>query len=146
MEMHSQRNLLYNLIKKAKAIQPARPIVVNEDSQALSQMKVTFQNGVSWGYYNNMTKQEPPTVWGITKGEDAYFALRMQEYLTGKQSDLPFEDQFYLQGLEKDMAYEGKRFIRLASLAIRSRSIMWNSIETVFCMSRHMTIRLSSTL
>ena len=40
----------------------------------------------------------------------------MQEYLTGKQSDLPFEDQFYLQGLEKDMAYEGKRFIRLASL------------------------------
>ncbi|ENY98801.1 hypothetical protein HMPREF1093_00011 [Hungatella hathewayi 12489931] len=110
------RNLLYNLIKKAKAIQPARPIVVNEDSQALSQMKVTFQNGVSWGYYNNMTKQEPPTVWGITKGEDAYFALRMQEYLTGKQSDLPFEDQFYLQGLEKDMAYEGKRFIRLASL------------------------------
>lgn len=110
------RNLLYNLIKKAKAIQPARPIVVNEDSQALSQMKVTFQNGVSWGYYNNMTKQEPPTVWGITKGEDAYFALRMQEYLTGKQSDLPFEDQFYLQGLEKDMVYEGKRFIRLASL------------------------------
>ena len=110
------RNLLYNLIKKAKLVKPARPIVVNEDSQALSQMKVTFQNRVSWGYYNNMTKQEPPTDWGITKGEDAFFAMRMEEYLTGKESGIPFEEQFYLQGLEPGMAFEGKRFIRLASL------------------------------
>ena len=113
---NQSRNQLYNLIKKAKAIRPIRPIVVNEDSQALSQMKVTFQNGVSWGYYNNMTKQEPPTDWGITPGEDTFFALRMREYLTGEKSGLAQEDQFYLQGLEKDMEYDGKRFIRLASL------------------------------
>ena len=41
------RNQLYNLILKAKAVKPARPIVVNEDSQALSQLQVTFANGVS---------------------------------------------------------------------------------------------------
>lgn len=110
------RTQLNNLIKKAKAIRPVRPIVVNEDSQALSQMKVTFQHGVSWGYYNNMTKQEPPVDWGITTGEDTFFALRMQEYLTGKKAELALEDQYYLQGLEAEMVYQGKRFIRLASL------------------------------
>ncbi|MEY8355062.1 hypothetical protein AALB39_17105 [Lachnospiraceae bacterium 54-53] len=110
------RTMLYNLIKKAKAVKPARPIVINEDSQAISQMKVTFQNNVSWGYYNNMTKQEPPAAWEITAGEDAFFVMRMQEYLTGKRCEIPFEDQFYLQGLEKEMVFEGKRFIRLASL------------------------------
>lgn len=110
------RNQFYNIIRKAKAIKPARPIVTNEDSQALSQMGVTFKTGVSWGYYNNMTKQEPPVDWGITKGEDMFFALRMKEYLTGEKADLPLEEQFYLQGFEKDMTYENKRWIRLASL------------------------------
>lgn len=110
------RNQFYNIIRKAKDIKPARPIVTNEDSQALSQMGVTFKTGVSWGYYNNMTKQEPPVDWGITKGEDRFFALRLKEYLTGKKTELPLEEQFYLQGLEKDMTYENKRWIRLASL------------------------------
>lgn len=110
------RNQFYNIIRKAKEIKPARPIVTNEDSQALSQMGVTFKTGVSWGYYNNMTKQEPPVDWGITKGEDRFFALRMNEYLTGKKAELALEEQFYLQGLEKDMTYENKRWIRLASL------------------------------
>lgn len=110
------RNQFYNIIRKAKEIKPARPIVTNEDSQALSQMGVTFKTGVSWGYYNNMTKQEPPVDWGITKGEDRFFALRLKEYLTGKKTELPLEEQFYLQGLEKDMTYENKRWIRLASL------------------------------
>ncbi|SCJ09727.1 Uncharacterised protein [uncultured Clostridium sp.] len=110
------RNQLYNLILKAKAVEPARPIVVNEDSQALSQLQVTFANGASWGYYNNMTKQEPPVDWGITHGEDRFYALRLREYLYGEKPDLPLEEQFHLQGLEKDMAYEDKRFLRLASL------------------------------
>lgn len=110
------RNQLYNLIKKAKEVRPIRPIVVNEDSQAISQMGVTFAAGVSWGYYNNMTKQEPPVDWSITEGEDQFFALRLREYLTEEKRGLPVEEQFYLQGLEKDMAYENKRFIRLASL------------------------------
>lgn len=110
------RSQLATLIKKAKAVTPERPVVVNEDSQAISQMAVTFDNNVSWGYYNNMTKQEPPVNWKITAGEDYFFSLRLKEYLGISKPDIPFEEQFYLQGLEKDMVYQGKRFIRLASL------------------------------
>lgn len=110
------RSRLQLLINKAKAVRPVRPVVINEDSQAISQLEVTFQNEVSWGYYNNMTKQEPPVDWGITKGEDTYFALRMKEYLGIERAELPFEEQFYIQGLEKEMVCEGKRFVRLASL------------------------------
>lgn len=110
------RQQLYQLIKKAKDIRPVRPIVINEDSQALSQLEVAFQNGVSWGYYNNMTKQEPPVDWSITYGEDRFYAMRLQEYLKRIKWDVPLSEQFYLQGLEKDMVYEEKRFIRVASL------------------------------
>lgn len=110
------RSQLAQLIKKAKAVKPEKPVVVNEDSQAISQMEVTFNNKVSWGYYNNMTKQEPPVDWRITAGEDYFFSLRLKEYLGISKPDIPFEEQFYLQGLEKDMEYQGKRFIRLASL------------------------------
>lgn len=107
---------LYNLIKKAKAIQPKRPIVINEDSQAISRLPLAMREGVSWGYYNNMTKQEPPTYWEITKGEDEFFSLRLAELL-GIDVELPSgKDCFYLQGLEPHMTYEGKRWIRLASL------------------------------
>ncbi len=110
------RQQFYNHIMQAKAIKPAKPIVCNEDSQALSQMEVALKNGVSWGYYNNMTKQEPPVNWKITKGEDFYFAVRMAEALGIKKNELPLEDQFYLQGFEPEMQYDGKRWIRLACL------------------------------
>lgn len=110
------RQKFYNLIQKAKAIQPIRPIVCNEDSQAISQLGVAFHEGISWGYYNNMTKQEPPADWGITDGEDQFFALRMAQELGIKTQELPLEEQFYLQGLEPHMTYDGKRWIRLASL------------------------------
>ena len=110
------RQQLYNLIQKAKSIEPLRPIVCNEDSQALSQLQVASKMQVSWGYYNNMTKQEPPVNWHITAGEDLFFAHRMAEVLGIKTDEIPFESQFYLQGLEPDMTYEQKRWIRLASL------------------------------
>lgn len=110
------RQRFYNLIQKAKAIKPARPIVCNEDSQALSQMGVALHEGVSWGYYNNMTKQEPPVYWGITEGEDHFFALRLALALGIQTEQPPLEQQFYLQGLEPHMTYDGKRWIRLASL------------------------------
>lgn len=110
------RQHLYQLIQKAKDIKPIKPIVVNEDSQALSQLSVTFQNGVSWGYYNNMTKQEPPVEWGITRGEDQFYAMNLREYLKGEIVKTNIKDEFYLQGLESGMEYEGKRFIRLAAL------------------------------
>lgn len=110
------RQHFYNLVQKAKSIRPARPIVCNEDSQAISQLEVSFKTGVSWGYYNNMTKQEPPVRWGITPGEDAFFAARISEYLGIAKPELALEDQFYLQGLEPHMTWQGKRWIRLASL------------------------------
>lgn len=106
----------YNLIQKAKEITPKKPIVCNEDSQSISRLRVAFHEGVSWGYYNNMTKQEPPVYWGITKGEDAFFAFRLAENLGIDKEPFPFNEQFYIQGLEHNMVYEGKRWIRLASM------------------------------
>ncbi len=108
------RHEYYQLIQRAKAIKPARPIVCNEDSQAISRIDVSVEHGASWGYYNNMTKQEPPTDWSITRGEDEFFAIRMAKSL-GIKSEAP-QDEYYLQGLEKNATYEGKRWIRLAAL------------------------------
>lgn len=110
------RQFLYNEILKAKAITPARPIVVNEDSQAVGNMGVTFKTGVSWGYYNNATKQEPPAHWEILPGEDTFFARRMAEGIGIPVEELPFEEQFYLAGTEDCATANGKRWIRLASL------------------------------
>ncbi len=110
------RQQFYNHIMKAKAIKPERPIICNEDSQALSQMGAALRHGVSWGYYNNMTKQEPPVNWRITRGEDQYFAARMAQVLGIKEHGLMLEEQFYLQGFEPEMHFEGNRWIRLASL------------------------------
>ncbi len=106
----------YKLVEKCKACKPNTPIVCNEDSQAISNMAVAVKNGTSWGYYNNMTKQEPPVDWTITQGEDTFFAQRMAYELGLIEIDTPLEEQFYLQGFEPDMTYEGKRWIRLASL------------------------------
>lgn len=66
------RQMFYNHIQEAKAIKPVRPIICNEDSQALAEMQVALDEGISWGYYNNMTKQEPPVDWSITEGEDTF--------------------------------------------------------------------------
>lgn len=106
----------YDLIQKAKAVRPERPILCNEDSQALSRMSVAFREGVSWGYFNDTTKQEPPAYWEITKGEDEFFAKRLAISLGIEPEPSTLEEQFYLQGLEPHMTYEGKRWIRLASL------------------------------
>lgn len=110
------RQQLYNLIQKAKKVNPSKPIVINEDSQAISHMAVAMREGVSWGYYNNMTKQEPPADWGITEGEDRFFALRIALNLGIETAIPPVEQQFYLQGLESAMVYRSRRWIRLASL------------------------------
>lgn len=106
----------YRMIRDVKSWAPDKPIVCNEDSQAISQMPVYFDMGASWGYYNNMTKQEPPVQWGVLEGEDRFFAYRMAE-LIGIPTPSPAEvDQFYLQGFEPEMTANGKRWPRLASL------------------------------
>ncbi len=110
------REYFYQLIQKCKKAKPNTPIVCNEDSQALSNMAVSLKTGTSWGYYNNMTKQEPPTDWTITKGEDFFFATRLAQSLGIETKEIPLQEQFYLQGFEENMIYLGQRWIRLASL------------------------------
>ncbi len=109
-----RREELSRFIKSVRKIDSTKPIVVNEDSQLITQMKVSIDTHTSWGYYNNFTKQEPPTDWSITKGEDVYFAYRMANFI-GIKWNKPEED-FYLQGFEKDLVIlPNKRFVRLAS-------------------------------
>ena len=110
------RQRYYNMIREVRGWGLDKPIVCNEDSQCIGQLEVAFKTGTSWGYYNNVTKQEPPADWSITEGEDAFFAHRMAEGIGIEVPALPEEDQYYLQGLEPSMAYEGQRWIRLASL------------------------------
>jgi hypothetical protein len=110
------RQRYYNMIHTIRGWNLKRPIVCNEDSQAIGQLEVAFHTNTSWGYYNNMTKQEPPADWSITKGEDEFFARRMAEGIGIDVPELPLEDQYYLQGFEPDMTYEDQRWIRLASL------------------------------
>jgi hypothetical protein len=58
-------------------LEPTKPIVFSEDSQARGHPGVAYKTGTSWGYYNNMTKQEPPTEWAVMQGDDTFFAHRM---------------------------------------------------------------------
>jgi hypothetical protein len=110
------RQRYYNLIQTAKSWGLNRPIVCNEDSQAIGQLQVAFKTRTSWGYYNNMTKQEPPADWSITPGEDTFFAWRLAAGIGLAPAPLPFEEQYYLQGLEPQMTDHGQRWLRLASL------------------------------
>ena len=110
------RQELYNIIKDVQSWNLNKPIVCNEDSQAIGQLEVTYKTRTSWGYYNNMTKQEPPADWSITKGEDLFFAYRMAMGIGIKTPALSLEDQYYLQGLEPEMEFNSQRWIRLASL------------------------------
>ena len=110
------RQQYYNLIQEVKSWDLQKPIICNEDSQAVGKIDVSVKAGVSWGYYNNWTTQEPPTDWSITAGEDHFFARRLAEVIGISLPLLPEEECYYLQGLEPHATYEGKRWIRLAGL------------------------------
>ena len=110
------RQRYYNMVREVRGWNLNRPIVCNEDSQAIGQLEVAYKTRTSWGYYNNMTKQEPPADWGITSGEDAFFAHRMAEGIGIGVDEIAPDDQYYLQGLEPNWAYRGQRWLRLASL------------------------------
>ena len=108
------RQDMVKLINKARRFSSGKPIVCNEDSQAIGNMLVCMDNGVSWGYYNDMTKQEPPTNWNVLDGEDKCMALRMAEKL-GIVCDLP-KDEIELVGISKNECFEGKCWPRIATL------------------------------
>jgi hypothetical protein len=106
----------YNLIRRCREWCPDKPIVCNEDSQAIGQLAVAAETHTSWGYYNNMSKQEPPTRWEILPGEDTYFASRVAE-LVGIPVPLPEgDDRFFLHGFEPEMTDGGQRWIRVGAL------------------------------
>ncbi|HKL41165.1 MAG TPA: cellulase family glycosylhydrolase [Clostridia bacterium] len=105
----------YDLIKKIKEIAPDKPIVCNEDSPCFTRLDVAKQTHTSWGYYNNFTKQEPPCDWGITKGQDEFFARRMAKNVGIEIDELPIDEQFYLQGLEENTSWDNKRWIHVAA-------------------------------
>ncbi len=107
------RGQLYEKIKRAKSLNTGKPIISNEDSQDIGNMRVCMNEGVSWGYYNNATKQEVPTYWGVLDGEDKFFASRMAIELG---IDVAIGETEYLQGLEATTTTENQRWVRLASL------------------------------
>lgn len=110
------RQRIHQMIQEMRSWKLNKPIVFNEDSQAIGNMRVTYNERASWGYYNNNTKQEPPTDWTITRGEDQFFARRMAEGIGIELPPLSEEERHYLQGLEPGAEYEGQRWVRLASL------------------------------
>ena len=106
------RNRLHQLIVQCRALRPDAPIVVNEDSADLSNFEVCLRDGVSWGYYNNFTKQEPPADWSVQDGEDLFFALRMAEALHLSVPEFPPQEQFHLHGFERRFTLEAARYPR----------------------------------
>lgn len=110
------RQRYHNLIRMVREWVPGRPIVCNEDSPCVGQLTVAYTTHTSWGYYNNYTKQEPPADWGVTPGEDTFFAHRMAMGIGIEIPALAPDEQYYLQGLEPTAAWENKRWVRLASL------------------------------
>jgi hypothetical protein len=110
------RQQLCNMVRQIREWAPGRAAVCNEDSQALGNMQAALDSGASWGYFNNMTKQEPPADWRILPGEDRFFALRMAMGLGIRVEEPPEAEQYYLAGFEPAATVEGQRWIRLATL------------------------------
>jgi hypothetical protein len=105
----------YNLIRFVRELGLDRPIVCNEDSQCHSRLDVAYQTETSWGYYNNLTKQEPPADWGVTPGEDLFFARRMARGIGIPLQELSADQQLYFQGFEPHLHENGKRWLRVAA-------------------------------
>lgn len=109
------RQQYYQHIQKCRTANPNVPIVCNEDSPCISRLEVAMKTGTSWGYFNNPTKQEPPTDWTITPGEDTFFALRMASILGIADPGISCNEDYVLQGLGLHETTDGKRWIRLAA-------------------------------
>lgn len=109
------RGEYYDFLCRVKEMAPDKPVICNEDSPCLSRLEIARSTHTSWGHYDNFTKQEPPCDWGITPGQDFYFARRMAKSVGIRLPELPLEERFYLQGLEANTETGGRRWIRLAA-------------------------------
>ncbi len=108
----ARRQELHDFVRRIRSWKPEQPVVVNEDSPLFTHLEVAVEDHFSWGYYNNMTKQEPPCDWGITRGEDEYFAQRLSGLIGISRPDM--ENEVYLQGFEPEMTIAGGRYVRAA--------------------------------
>lgn len=108
------RQQLYNLIGKVRQESPGKPVLCNEDSSAIGQLQVAFDTHTSWGYYNNISKQEPPADWSVNPGEDHFFAHRMARGIGIAVAEIPEPGQYLLQGVE--LAARGIYWLRVAAL------------------------------
>lgn len=109
------RGEYYDFICRLKEMSPDKPVICNEDSPCFSRLEIAKETHTSWGHYDNFTKQEPPCDWGVTPGQDFYFARRMARSVGIELMDIPFEEQFYLQGFESNTETDGQRWIHLAA-------------------------------
>ena len=76
---------------------------------------VAFNSGTSWGYYNNLSKQEPPANWGIANAEDLFFARRMARGLGIIIPAITEEEKYVLDGATGPYELNGERWIRLSA-------------------------------
>ena len=112
---NSRRQSYYGFVKKVKSWELNRPIICNEDSPCFTNLDAAVDNQTSWGYYNNLSKQEPPANWGIANAEDLFFARRMAYRVGIKVPPLTEEEQFVLDGVTGRYELNGERWIRLSA-------------------------------
>ena len=111
----AHREQYSRFVKKVKSWNLAKPILCNEDSPCITNLDVAFDTKTSWGYYNNLSKQEPPADWTIANAEDLFFARRMARGLGFPLPSLPEEEQYVLDGLSCRHEYQGTRWVRLSA-------------------------------
>lgn len=110
------RQQYYSLVQRVQSWGLNRPIVCNEDSPRIGNLRVAFQTGTSWGYYSNPTKQEPPADWSIMPGQDAFFARRMAAGIGIDLPPLPREAHYDFEGFAPHIELDGKRWLHVAAL------------------------------
>ena len=111
----TRRQDYYRLINVVKSWGLFRPIVCNEDSPCFTQLDVAYHTHTSWGYYNNLTKQEPPAAWGIANAEDLFFARRMARGIGISVESFDEDEQYVLDGLKGRWEWKGQRWVRLTA-------------------------------
>lgn len=110
------RGQYHDFLVKTIGYVPDKPILCNEDSPCLTRVDVALAMGTSWGYYNNYTKQIPACDFGVTAGEDLFFARRMARAVGIPVVELPEGERFVLQGLSPAEAFgDGLHCLRLAA-------------------------------
>jgi hypothetical protein len=111
----ARRQDYYRFVNLVKSWGLHRPIVCNEDSPCFTQLDVAYRTHTSWGYYNSLTKQEPPAAWGIANAEDLFFARRMARGIGIPVEALDEDKQYVFDGLQGRWQWRGQRWVRLTA-------------------------------